>query len=307
MSDIYKSFGEKKVLTGVNISTESGKAVGLLGRNGAGKTTTIRILMNVFPPDKGTVKIDGKPIDFGKIKFGYLPEEHGLYPKIEIHRQLVYLCELRGMKAKDAKVSIDKWMKRLELQEYTHKRLETLSKGNQQKIQLVAALLTNPDIIVLDEPFSGLDPVNAALLKDVVKEVINDGKIVLFSSHQMGYVEEFCDNIAILNDGEIVLSGEISKIKRSYNRSVIAVKSLDNEKIAAVCKSELNEMVQETEKRKNILLVTLKNERLKLPFAEALSSRNIDYDNFSVYEPTLEEIFVEYTADKASEGEANAV
>ena len=202
--NIYKSFGEKKVLTDLSFSAESGKAFGILGRNGAGKTTTIRILMDVFPADSGRVLLDGKPIDYTKVGIGYLPEERGLYPKKAIIEQLVYFAELKGMSRKDATRSVDTWLERLGMTEYRNKRLDTLSKGNQQKIQLITALAHDPHIVILDEPFSGLDPVNAMLLKDVVKEQITLGKIVLFSSHQMNYIEEFCDQIAILNQGKAV-------------------------------------------------------------------------------------------------------
>lgn len=183
----------------------------MLGRNGAGKTTTIRILMNVFPANSGEILIDGKAIVIDKTGIGYLPEERGLYPKKKIIDQLTYFAQLKGMGYKNAVGAIDYWLERLGMMEYRNKRLDTLSKGNQQKIQLITALAHNPDIVILDEPFSGLDPVNAMLLKDVVKEEIVKGKIVLFSSHQMNYIEEFCDSIAILNDGKVAISGDLAR------------------------------------------------------------------------------------------------
>ena len=209
---LTKNFADKQVLQGISLQTQGGKALGLLGRNGAGKTTTIRIIMGVFPADSGEILIDGQPIRRERINFGYLPEERGLYPKKIISEQLLYLAELRGSSKKAALSAMDHWLQRLEMGAYKNKKLDTLSKGNQQKIQLVATLISNPDFVILDEPFSGLDPVNAMLLKDVVHELIDDGKIVLFSSHQMSYVEEFCDDIAILHQGRIVLSGNISPI-----------------------------------------------------------------------------------------------
>ena len=238
LKNIDKSFGEKKVLKGVSFVAESGKAFGLLGRNGAGKTTSIRILMNVFPADAGEVLTDGKPIDYDKISLGYLPEERGLYPKKLIIDQLVYFAELKGMKRTDAVQSVDRWLKRLELYEYRNKRLDTLSKGNQQKVQLITALAHDPQIVILDEPFSGLDPVNAILLKDVVKEQIARGKIVLFSSHQMSYIEEFCDSIAILNAGKVVLHGDIREIKRNYLRDRLVVRTENPEQIKADFKDD---------------------------------------------------------------------
>lgn len=213
LRNIKKSFGGRQVLSGVSFKAQGGRAFGLLGRNGAGKTTSIRILMDVFPADEGEVLIDGHPVDYSKVKIGYLPEERGLYPKKIIADQLAYFAELKGMGHRDAVKAVDMWLERLGMAEYRNKRLDTLSKGNQQKIQLVTALAHDPDIIILDEPFSGLDPVNAMLLKDVVKEQIAENKVVLFSSHQMSYIEEFCDSIAILNTGRVVLSGELHDIK----------------------------------------------------------------------------------------------
>ena len=240
LKNIEKSFGDKKVLTGVSFKAEGGKAFGLLGRNGAGKTTSIRILMDVFPANSGQVLMDGQPVDYKKIGIGYLPEERGLYPKKVIIEQLTYFAELKGMSRKDAVKAIDYWLNRLGMTEYRNKRLDTLSKGNQQKIQLITAVAHDPDIVILDEPFSGLDPVNAMLLKDVVKEQIAKGKIVLFSSHQMSYIEEFCDSIAILNKGVVAISGDLRDIKRAYPRDRLVVRSQESDKIAAdfgdVCK-----------------------------------------------------------------------
>ncbi|MBR0062776.1 MAG: ATP-binding cassette domain-containing protein [Oscillospiraceae bacterium] len=220
LKNIRKSFGEKEVLEGFTFSAESGEALGILGRNGAGKTTTIRILMGVFPSDSGEVLVDGAPIDYAKTGIGYLPEERGLYPKKKIIDQLTYFARLKGMDKADAVKSIDRWLERLGMSEHRNHELGTLSKGNQQKIQLVTALAHDPDIIILDEPFSGLDPVNAILLKDVVKEEIALGKIVLFSSHQMNYVEEFCSSIVILNGGEAVLQGKTDEIMREHGKNL---------------------------------------------------------------------------------------
>lgn len=291
LKDIEKSFGEKKVLKKISIAAEGGKAFGLLGRNGAGKTTTIRILMDVFPADSGSIFVDGEPIDYEKVSFGYLPEERGLYPKKKILDQLVYFAELKGMKRGDAVSSVDYWLDRLSMSEYRNKRLDTLSKGNQQKIQLITALTHNPDIVILDEPFSGLDPVNAMLLKDVVKETIAKGKIVLFSSHQMNYIEEFCDSIAIINAGNIVLSGDLREIKRNYPRNRIVVNSLQNDKIAAEF-SGASEFTEDDE-----LIVTLSSPEDKKAVMQKIID-SYDIDEVKVYEPSLGDIFVEYAGDR---------
>ena len=287
LKNIDKSFGEKEVLKGVSFTAEGGKAFGLLGRNGAGKTTSIRILMNVFPANGGEVLIDGKPIDYDKIGIGYLPEERGLYPKKLIIDQLVYFAELKGMSAKDATKAVDYWLSRLGMSEYRNKRLDTLSKGNQQKIQLITALAHDPDIVILDEPFSGLDPVNAMLLKDVVKEQIAKGKIVLFSSHQMSYIEEFCDSIAIINAGKVAISGDLHEIKRTYPRDKIVVSTQDPEKIMV----DLGDIC--TEREDGTLLIQLASPDEKQSMMKRLVE-SYDIDEVKVFEPSLNDIFVEY-------------
>ena len=294
LKNIEKSFGEKKVLTGVSFKAEGGKAFGLLGRNGAGKTTSIRILMDVFPANSGEVLIDGQPIDYNKIGIGYLPEERGLYPKKIIIDQLTYFAELKGMSRKEAVKSIDYWLDRLGMTEYRNKKLETLSKGNQQKIQLITALAHDPDIIILDEPFSGLDPVNAMLLKDVVKEQISKGKIVLFSSHQMSYIEEFCDSIAILNNGVVALHGDLHDIKRDYPRDRLVVKTETPDAIKADFDSSCTVMDN------GDLMIRLGSPSEKKTTMTRLVE-NYDIDEVKVYEPSLNDIFVEYAGDVAQE------
>ena len=294
LKNIEKSFGEKKVLTGVSFKAEGGKAFGLLGRNGAGKTTSIRILMDVFPANSGEVLIDGQPINYNKIGIGYLPEERGLYPKKIIIDQLAYFAELKGMSHKAAVQSIDYWLGRLGMTEYRNKRLDTLSKGNQQKIQLITALAHDPDIVILDEPFSGLDPVNAMLLKDVVKEQIAKGKIVLFSSHQMNYIEEFCDSIAILNNGVVALHGDLHDIKRDYPRDRLVVKTETPDAIKADFGSSCTVM------ENGDLMIRLGSPSEKKTTMTRLVE-NYDIDEVKVFEPSLNDIFVEYAGDAAQE------
>ena len=294
LKNIEKSFGEKKVLTDVSFKAEGGKAFGLLGRNGAGKTTSIRILMDVFPADSGKVLIDGKPVDYNKIGIGYLPEERGLYPKKIIIDQLTYFAELKGMSKKDAVKSIDYWLERLSMSEYRNKRLDTLSKGNQQKIQLITALAHDPDIVILDEPFSGLDPVNAMLLKDVVKEQISKGKIVLFSSHQMSYIEEFCDSIAILNNGAVALCGDLRDIKRDYPRNRLVVRTETPDVIKADFGSCCTVMDN------GDLMIYLSDVSEKKSTMKRLVE-NYDIDEVKVFEPSLNDIFVEYAGDMVKE------
>lgn len=302
VKNIHKSFGEKEVLHGINFSVESGKALGLLGRNGAGKTTTIRILMDVFHANSGEITMDGHKFNPQKYQIGYLPEERGLYPKRTVIDQMVYLGCLRGLGTKQAKENAKRWLKRLEVAEYETRKLETLSKGNQQKVQLAATLVADPDIVILDEPFSGLDPVNSQILKDVVNELIAVGKIVIFSSHQMSYVEEFCENIAIINKGEVVLEGNLHEIKKEYGKSrlMLAVSGKTPAESAESVAQVLAGVAIVEEIRKNCLVLELAAGRTRKDVMESLAKSELEVEHFGSYEPSLNDIFV---AKVGEEGE----
>ena len=299
--DLSKSFGENEVLHGISFSVESGNALGLLGRNGAGKTTTIRILMNVFKGNAGSVLLDGKPFDPAKHQIGYMPEERGLYPKKTVSEQLIYLGMLRGLSAKKAKDNMKKWLAKMEVSEYENRKLETLSKGNQQKVQLAQTLITDPKIIILDEPFSGLDPVNSQILKDVISEQIQQGKLVIFSSHQMSYVEEFCQQIAILNHGDVVLSGELKEIKREFGRDRLVVSSLEEtpEELAHRLRDTFVDLLEVEKVQKDRLIIRKKASDAKLKILERLVEQDVDLEFFGMYEPSLNDIFVEKAGDEA--------
>ena len=259
VKDLRKSFGDKEVLHGISFSIESGRALGLLGRNGAGKTTTIRILMDVFRANSGTITVDGKPFHPRDFRIGYLPEERGLYPKKGVQEQLIYLAQLRGSSRSDAKRQSERWLKRLGVEEYAQRKLETLSKGNQQKVQLAQTLVCDPDLVILDEPFSGLDPVNSQILKDVIREQIEAGKLVIFSSHQMSYVEEFCEDIVLINHGEIVLSGNLDQIKREYghNRLVISL-GAEYQEPEQMIRDYMGDLLHVVGKRKDQVIAEMK-------------------------------------------------
>ena len=300
VKDLRKSFGEKEVLHGISFSIESGRALGLLGRNGAGKTTTIRILMDVFRASGGTVTVDGKTFHPRDFRIGYLPEERGLYPKKGVLEQLVYLAQLRGSDRKTARQQAQWWLKRLGVEEYAQRKLETLSKGNQQKVQLAQTLVCSPDLVILDEPFSGLDPVNSQILKDVIREQIQDGKLVIFSSHQMSYVEEFCEDIVLINHGEVVLSGNLDQIKREYghNRLVIGLEAgTDHQE--QLLEEQLGDLIRVTGHRKDQVIVEMKEGCTRERLLAGLLEKKLIPEEFGNYEPSLTEIFVERAGDQA--------
>jgi len=291
-----KSFGTKQVLKEISFTATSGEALGYLGRNGAGKTTSIRILTDIFRADSGEILLDGKPIDRSKVRMGYLPEERGLYPKNKVGEQMIYIAELRGMKRAAAKKSAQNLLEKLEATEYWDKKLETLSKGNQQKIQLAIAVLHNPDIVILDEPFSGLDPVNAAMLRDLVGEQVKMGKLVMFSSHEMSYVEQFCEHICIINQGSVVLNGRIKEIKRSYPRNNIGI--LPEGGAAPFLNSVAglpawNAIVTDAQVADDEVKVALRDAKDKCKLLEILAQHPTGIDSMRVLEPSLEQIFVE--------------
>ena len=305
VKNLRKTFGEKEVLHGISFSIESGKALGLLGRNGAGKTTTIRILMDVFRANSGEILLDGSKFVPSSHRIGYLPEERGLYPKKTVSEQIIYLGMLRGLSQKKAKENMKKWLKRLGVEEYENRKLETLSKGNQQKVQLAQTLVCDPEIVILDEPFSGLDPVNSQILKDVVSEQIAEGKLVIFSSHQMSYVEEFCEDVVIINHGEIVLDGELREIKRSYgkDRLVLGVIGQTAEELAEMVKMEWSTIVRPVgdRNRQNEVILELLPGRTAREVLHRIAERDLEVEMFGRYEPSLTEIFVSCAGDETQE------
>lgn len=289
---INKSFSGKQILHNVSFTVTSGKAMGFLGRNGAGKTTTIRTLMDVFKADSGEFVLDGKPFIPTHYRVGYLPEERGLYGKEKILDQLIYFATLRGATHKQAKESAEYWIERFELSYAKNNKLETLSKGNQQKIQIAQALLNDPEIVILDEPFSGLDPVNSQILKDVIIELIQNGKLVIFSSHQMNYVEEFCDEITLIDQGKVILSGNLSQLKSDMGQSRLRLKSgtMNQEELIPLLKENIKDIKVDYDKHS--LIIECLNNKSKQDLLEDIVQLKIDVELFTHYEPSLNDIFV---------------
>lgn len=303
LRNVHKSFDGKEVLKGINFSVQSGRALGLLGRNGAGKTTTIRIIMDIFHANEGEILLDGRKFEPSRNQVGYLPEERGMYPKKTVMEQMTYFARLRGLDKKKATENARKWLARLDVSEYEKRKMDTLSKGNQQKVQLAATLVCDPDIVVLDEPFSGLDPVNSQILKDVIRELIANGRIVIFSSHQMSYVEEFCEDIAIVNKGEIVLDGNLDHIKTEYGkgRKILSALNLSLDELEQCCLEKLSDLLEVEGRTRHNIIFRLKNEEDPWQILDRLRTERIEIDHYGSYEPSLNDIFVACVGDSAEE------
>lgn len=298
--DLHKSFDGREVLHGISFSISSGKALGLLGRNGAGKSTTIRILMDVFKADQGNMSMNGKTFHAKDYNIGYLPEERGLYPKKKVSEQLIYLATLRGLSHGEAKANLKKWLKRLGIEEYENRVLDTLSKGNQQKVQLAQTLMCDPDIVILDEPFSGLDPVNSQTLKEVVQEQIQDGKLVIFSSHQMNYVEEFCEDIVILHHGDVVLQGNLKQIKKEYGKNRIVIRALypKMQEFRELLETQCQELLHIYEEKDGGFIIELQPNVNKRDVLTRMLELEVDLEAFQLYEASLTDIFVSKAGDE---------
>lgn len=288
LKNVSKTFVGKQAVDNISFSLEKPGVFGLLGTNGAGKTTTIRMLLGIIKKDSGEITWKGKEVDRKNVNFGYLPEERGVYPKTKIFDQLMYFAELKGMKKESAIKSINKWAKELKVEEYLQMPAEKLSKGNQQKIQFMTAIIHNPELVVLDEPFSGLDPVNTEILKNIIIDLVRDGKYVIMSAHQMATIEEFCSDILILNKGKTVLQGNLKEIKETYpaNRVEIDVKQ-DIRKYIAEFKLEI-----ENEANNNYI-IKISDEEKAHKLLNKLILDGIKVDKFEIKKPTLNDIFIE--------------
>ncbi|EOU1465048.1 ATP-binding cassette domain-containing protein [Clostridium perfringens] len=290
--NISKTFGEVQALKDLSFVIEKGKALGLLGRNGAGKTTAIRILLGILPSDTGKVLVDNKKLSFDENAFGYLPEERGLYLKYTVKSQLMHFASLYGMKKKEALNSIEYWLEKFEISEYLNKKVETLSKGNKQKIQLIVAVMHDPEVIILDEPFSGLDPVNVELFKTVIRELLSKGKTLIFSSHRMADVEEFCDDIIMLKKGETILQGNLNRIKEDYGIKGLVVEG--EEKVQDFLK-ELG--FEALEFKKGSYRVNLKDLEKGKELLRKITNTDLDIMGFYFERPSLNDIFIERLGD----------
>ena len=288
LKNVSKTFTGKKVVDNISFSLEEPGVFGLLGTNGAGKTTTIRMLLGIIKKDSGEITWNGKKVDRKSVNFGYLPEERGVYPKVKIYDQLMYFAELKGMKRSEADKTINEWAKRLKVEEYMQQPAEKLSKGNQQKIQFMTAVIHNPELVVLDEPFSGLDPVNTELLKNIIIDLVKNGKYVIMSAHQMATIEEFCSDILILNKGKTVLQGNLRKIKESYPANRVKIET--NKNIDEYVKQLELEIENETN---NDYTIKISDENKAHELLKKLIENEIIVNKFEIMKPTLNDIFIE--------------
>ncbi len=288
LKNVSKTFTGKKVVDNISFSLEEPGVFGLLGTNGAGKTTTIRMLLGIIKKDSGEITWNGKKVDRKSVNFGYLPEERGVYPKVKIYDQLMYFAELKGMKRNEADKTINEWAKRLKVEEYMQQLAEKLSKGNQQKIQFMTAVIHNPELVVLDEPFSGLDPVNTELLKNIIINLVKNGKYVIMSAHQMATIEEFCSDILILNKGKTVLQGNLREIKESYPANRVKIET--NKNIDEYVKQLELEIENETN---NDYTIKISDENKAHELLKKLIENEIIVNKFEIMKPTLNDIFIE--------------
>ena len=288
VENVSKSFGEKLAVDNISFEIDKPGVFGLLGTNGAGKTTTIRMMLGILKKDSGEITWNGKKVERKNVNFGYLPEERGIYPKTKIFEQLMYFAELKGMKKEEAIKEIDYWMKRLKVEEYKNMQAEKLSKGNQQKIQFITAILNNPELIVLDEPFSGLDPVNTELLKDVILELVKKGKYIIMSSHQMSSIEEFCSDVVIINRGKTVLKGNLKEIKDSYPAKRLEIDAKQD------ITADIENAGMKIEKNiDNNYEITIENEDKAHALLKTLVEKGVVLDKFELKKPSLNDIFIE--------------
>lgn len=288
---INKSFAQFHVVKGLSMEVREGTIFGFLGANGAGKTTSMRMILDIIRPDTGRITWNGTDVrDVLRRHWGYLPEERGLYPKVGVEDQLIFLARLHGLSKAAATRQLSEWLERFQITEYRKKKVEELSKGNQQKIQFLAAIVHDPMILIMDEPFSGLDPVNAIILKEAFLEMSRRGKTIIFSTHQLEQVEELCEDVLIINKGQTVIAGSVRDVKRQHGRNVARLK-LDNDAEARWL--DMLEGVQVTKRRQDYIEMQLQaNLNPNLIVEAALHNGGI-ISRFELTEPSLTDIFIE--------------
>jgi ABC-2 type transport system ATP-binding protein len=285
LEHITKSFGAVKAVDDVTYSAEKGEFFGLLGPNGAGKTTSLRILLDIFKPDSGSVAVLGGPLTpEKKDRIGYMPEDRGLYQDIALDRCLAYLGSLKGMSPAQVRERSDQYLERFDLTEHRHKKVKELSKGMQQKAQIIATILHQPELLIVDEPFSGLDPVNTQMVKDLLSELRDQGVTIVLCSHQMNLVEELCDRIVLIDHGKVVLYGKLNEIRKDFSANAVQVR----------CNGELPKLagVESVEQTNGTTRLNLAKGTQPQSILQALVDSKAVVEKFEIAMPTLDEIFI---------------
>lgn len=296
LNNIRKEYDGKVAVDNLSLNIPRGVIFGIIGPNGAGKTTTIRMIMNIIAPDSGTITFDGQPVDESfKDRVGYLPEERGLYKKFTLEEVMIYMAELKGQPASITRTRIDGWLEKMGLSEYKTKKVQELSKGMQQKLQFVTTILHDPDIIILDELFSGLDPINMDLMKDIILDMKRDGKTVLFSTHVMEQAEKLCDHICMINRGHKVLDGTLTDIKRQFGRNSIQI---DMEGDGAFIRQLAG--VKGVSEFNNYIELQLKDDANPNVLLKEIA-QIVSIKRFEIMEPSLYEIFIDVAKVDPSE------
>lgn len=293
LEQVTKRFGEFTAVSDLSLTVGRGRVYGLLGPNGAGKTTTIRMIVNITAPDSGSIRIFGQTISPAvQDRIGYLPEERGLYKKMRVADQLRFFAEIKNVTGKEVERRIDIWLERLKLAEWKNKRAIELSKGMQQKVQFITAVLHNPDLVILDEPFSGLDPVNVDLLKEIVTGLKREGRTIIFSTHQMELAERLCDDICLLNRSRKVLDGPLRQVKKSFGRNAVALRVEGQNGI-------LNDpsLVSRIEQHSDEVEALLAPGASAQDLLKRLVESGVNVSKFEMIEPTLHDIFIEKVSE----------
>ncbi|HET8910983.1 MAG TPA: ABC transporter ATP-binding protein [Ktedonobacteraceae bacterium] len=289
---INKSFGPLQVIKDLSMEVREGSIFGFLGANGAGKTTTMRMILDIIRPDSGRISWNGADVSqVPRKSWGYLPEERGLYPKMVVEEQLLFLARLYGMSKQAAQKELDEWFERFQINANRKKKVEELSKGNQQKVQFLATIMHDPQILIMDEPFSGLDPVNATVLKEAFLEMHGRGKTIIFSTHQLEQVEELCEDVVIINKGESVVQGRVQDVKRQQGRNIVRLKLENDPEVRWL---DTLEGVQVTKRRQDYIEMQIQSDRNPNFIVEAALSHGGIINRFELAEPSLTDIFIEY-------------
>jgi ABC-2 type transport system ATP-binding protein len=292
---ISKSFGDFTAVRDLTLTVRAGRVFGLLGPNGAGKTTTIRMIVNITAPDTGTIHLFGSTINSElQNRIGYLPEERGLYRRMKVVDQLRFFAELKNVRGREVERKIDEWLARVKLPEWKYKRSMELSKGMQQKIQFITAVLHDPDLLILDEPFSGLDPINVELLKEVVLDLKRAGKTIIFSTHQMEVAEKICDDICLLNRSQKVLDGSLREIKSSFGRNAVAVRAIGGDGVLDD-PALVSKLVRHADEAQALLAPGADAQIL----LKRLIETGATIEKFEMVEPSLNDIFITKVTEHA--------